>query len=118
MNMASISPVGVAALFVRTVNQTGAHLSVTRSFPDHHHHTDDEVAEILDHAEGLGYSIVTTAKDSVRLGGGHGRSDELREKSRVIEVEIRFDDPKGPDAIIDAAIINARRRKLHRLAET
>jgi tetraacyldisaccharide 4'-kinase len=36
----------------------------------------------------------------------------LREKSRVIEVEIRFDDPKGPDAIIDAAIANARRRKL------
>ena len=78
--------------------------------------TDDEVAEILDHAEGLGYQLVTTAKDSVRLAGGHGRSEELRKKSRVIEVEIRFDDPKGPDAIIDAAIANARRRKLQRLA--
>jgi tetraacyldisaccharide 4'-kinase len=31
-------------------------------------------------------------------------------------VEIRFDDPKGPDAIIDAAIANARRRKLQRPA--
>jgi len=102
--------------FFRTVTETGAHLYVTRSFPDHHHLSDDEVAEILDHAEALGYRIVTTAKDSVRLAGGHGRSEELREKSRVVEVEIRFDNPKGPDAIIDAAIASARRRKLRRLA--
>lgn len=104
--------------FFRTVNETGAHLYVTRSFPDHHHLSDDEVAEILDHAEALGYRLLTTAKDSVRLGGGHGRSEELKEKSRVVEVEIRFDDPKGPDAIIDAAIANARRRRLRRTAET
>jgi tetraacyldisaccharide 4'-kinase len=98
--------------FFRTVNETGAHLYVTRSFPDHHYLSDDEVEEILDHADGLSYQLVTTSKDSVRLAGGHGRSEELQEKSRVIEVEIRFDDPKGPDAIIDAAIANARRRRL------
>lgn len=102
--------------FFRTVTETGAHLYVTRSFPDHHHLSEDEVSEILDHAEGVGYQLVTTAKDSVRLAGEHGRAEELQEKSRVIEVEIRFDDPKGPDAIIDAAIVGARRRKLHRLA--
>lgn len=98
--------------FFRTVAETGAHLYVTRSFPDHHYLSDDEVAEILDHAEAHDYRLLTTSKDSVRLGGGHGRSEELKERSRVIEVEIRFDDPKGPDAIIDAAIANARRRKL------
>lgn len=101
--------------FFRTVTETGAHLYVTRGFPDHHHLSDDEVEELLDHAEAMGYRLVTTAKDSVRLAGGHGRSEELREKSRVIEVEIRFDDPKGPDAIIDAAIASARKRKLQRL---
>jgi len=102
--------------FFRTVMETGAHLYVERGFPDHHHLSDDEVEEILDHAEALGYRLVTTAKDSVRLAGGHGRSEELRERSRVIEVEIRFDDPKAPDAIIDAAIAAARRRKLKGLA--
>lgn len=100
--------------FFRTVTETGAHLYVTRGFPDHHHLSDDEVDEILDHAEALGYLLVTTAKDSVRLAGGHGRSEELRQKSRVIEVEIRFDDPRAPDAIIDAAIAAARRRRLQR----
>ena len=98
--------------FHRTVRQTGAKLEATRNFSDHHHLSDDEAADILDYAEAQGYRLLTTAKDSVRLAGGHGRAEELREKSRVIEVEIRFDDPKGPDAIIDAAIANARRRKL------
>jgi tetraacyldisaccharide 4'-kinase len=104
------------AKFHRTVRETGAALAETRGFPDHHYLGDDEVADLLDDAAARGYRLVTTAKDSVRLAGGHGRSEELREKSRVIEVEIRFDDPKGPDAIIDAAIANARRRKLQRPA--
>lgn len=98
--------------FFRTVESTGASLYVTRGFPDHHHLTDDEVADILDHAEAHGYGIVTTAKDSVRLAGGHGRSEELLQKSRVIEVEIRFDDPKAPDKVIQAALDSARKRRL------
>ncbi|MCP8897499.1 tetraacyldisaccharide 4'-kinase [Shinella daejeonensis] len=108
------SGIGDNEKFFRTVTETGAHLYVTRGFPDHHYLSDDEVEEILDHAEALGYRLVTTAKDSVRLAGGHGRSAELRERSRVIAVEMRFDDPRGPDAIIDAAIAAARRRKLKR----
>lgn len=102
--------------FFRTVRETGAQLQMTRSFPDHHFLGEDEAAELLQQAEDLRCGLVTTAKDSVRLGGGHGRSEELQEKSRVIEVEIRFDDPKGPDAIIDATIANARQRKLQRPA--
>ena len=89
---------------------------MTRGFPDHHHLSEDEVADILDHADALGYRILTTAKDSVRLTGGPGRSQELKERSRVIEVEVRFDDPKAPDKIIDAAIASARKRKLHRIS--
>ena len=98
--------------FFRTVEGTGATLYATRSFPDHHHLSDDEVADILDHAEAHDYGIVTTAKDSVRLAGEHGRSQELAAKSRVIEVEIRFDDPKAPDKIIEAALASARKRRL------
>ncbi|MCF3642283.1 tetraacyldisaccharide 4'-kinase [Rhizobium sp. TRM95111] len=102
--------------FFRTVTETGAHLYVTRGFPDHHHLSEDEVGDILDHAEALEYRLVTTAKDSVRLAGGPGRSAELRDKSRVIEVEIRFDNPRTPDQIIDAAITSARKRNLRGLA--
>lgn len=98
--------------FFRTVEGTGASLYATRSFPDHHHISDDEATEILDHADAHDYAVVTTAKDSVRLAGEHGQAAALKERSRVIEVEIRFDDPRAPDKIIDAALASARKRRL------
>ncbi len=98
--------------FFRTVEGTGATLYATRSFADHHHLSEDEVEELLDHADAHDYTIVTTAKDSARLAGEHGRAAELKERSRVIEVEIRFDDPRAPDKIIDAALASARKRRL------
>lgn len=100
--------------FFRTVEGTGAGLRATRSFPDHHHLSDDEAADILQHAQAHDYRIVTTAKDSVRLAGEHGQALELKNRSRVIEVAIGFDDPRSPDTIIDAALASARRRRLER----
>ncbi|WP_275789226.1 tetraacyldisaccharide 4'-kinase [Pararhizobium gei] len=98
--------------FFRTVRQMGANLAEMRSFPDHHHFSEEEIADLLDRAAANGYRLVTTAKDIVRLEPGHGRAAELIEKSRVIEIEIRFDDPSSPDKIIDAALKSARTRNL------
>ncbi|MDQ0319331.1 tetraacyldisaccharide 4'-kinase [Pararhizobium capsulatum DSM 1112] len=100
--------------FFRTVRETGAEIGETRSFPDHHHFSEDEIADLIDHAEGRGYRLVTTAKDKVRLGQEHGRAGELAEKTAVIEVEIRFDDPTSPAKIIDAAVRAARTRLLRK----
>jgi tetraacyldisaccharide 4'-kinase len=50
----------------------------------------------------------------VRLEPEHGRAGELMEKSRVIEVEVRFDDPGSPGKIIDAAVKAARTRNLRK----
>ncbi|MDX3925637.1 MAG: tetraacyldisaccharide 4'-kinase [Shinella sp.] len=98
--------------FFRTAAETGAHVQLTRGFPDHHHLSEDEVADLIDDAQVAGCRLLTTAKDSVRLAGGPGRSEELKQKSRVVEVEIRFDDPRTADRIIDAAIVSARGRRL------
>ena len=98
--------------FFRTVRQTGAVLADSRSFPDHHHFSEDEIADLLDHAAAKGYRLVTTAKDMVRLEPGHGRARELIAKSAVIEVEVRFDDPASPQKIIDATVKAARARQL------
>ncbi|MBP2235480.1 tetraacyldisaccharide 4'-kinase [Sinorhizobium kostiense] len=100
--------------FYRTVREAGAIIEETRSFPDHHHFSEDEIADLLDRAESHGYTLVTTAKDIVRLEPGHGRSAELAEKSRVIEIEVRFDDPSAPGKIIKATLDAARSRKLRR----
>lgn len=100
--------------FYRTVRETGAVIAETRSFPDHHHFSEDEIADLIDHAAARGYQLVTTAKDMVRLEPEHGRAGELMEKSRVIEVEVRFDDPGSPAKIIDAAVKAARIRNLRK----
>lgn len=100
--------------FFRTVRETGAVLAETRSFPDHHHFSTDEIADLLDLAAAKGYQMVTTAKDMVRLEPGHGRAEELMEKSRIIAVDVRFDDPAVPAKIIDAAVNAARMRSLRK----
>lgn len=105
--------------FFRTVRETGATLVHERRFPDHHHLAEDEIAELLEIAEREGLTLVTTAKDWVRLEAGHGRSGELKGRVQVIAVEIRFDDPAAPDAILDATLANARQRRLtHSTIET
>ncbi len=102
--------------FYRTLEELGAVIVDRADFPDHHHLADDEIADLLSRAERQGLQLVTTAKDSVRLSGGHGRSAELSEKSRVVEIDMVFDDPKAPDLIIDRAIEACRRRRLGKKA--
>ncbi|MNW19142.1 hypothetical protein D3C71_2190000 [compost metagenome] len=60
----------------------------------------------------MGCTLVTTAKDMVRLEPGHGRAAELASASRVIEIDVRFDDPMAPKKIIETALAAARARKL------
>jgi len=98
--------------FYRTLQELGAVIADRQDFPDHHHLAEDEIADLLTRAERQGLQLVTTAKDSVRLSGGHGRSGELQDKSRVVDVDMVFDDPKAPDLIIDRAIEACRRRRL------
>ncbi|MFT4183061.1 MAG: tetraacyldisaccharide 4'-kinase [Rhizobium sp.] len=100
------------AKFFRTVDSLGASIAVRRSFGDHEHLEEDEIADILDIAARDDLEIVTTSKDYVRLIGLHGRADELLKRCRVIEIDMVFADPRAPDLIIDRAIAAARERRL------
>lgn len=98
--------------FYRTLESIGAEIAATRDFPDHHHLSDDEIDDLIAHAEASGLILATTAKDMVRLIGGHGRSEELRRRVSVVDVEMAFDDPQAPGFIIDRAIEACRARRL------
>jgi len=98
--------------FYRTVKTLGGLISKTVSFPDHHHFSEDEIAGLLDDAAKQDLILVTTSKDAVRLIGQHGRARELAEKSRVVDVDMVFDDPQALAKIIDAAINHCRDRRL------
>jgi tetraacyldisaccharide 4'-kinase len=98
--------------FYRTVQSLGAEIVTKRSFGDHQHLSDDEIDDILSTAEKKELTIVTTAKDAVRLRGHHGRAQELAEKITVIDVEMAFDSPTTPRLIIEGALANFRKRRL------
>lgn len=96
--------------FYRTVESLGAEIAISRSFADHAHLEDDQIRDLLDTAEKEDLLLVTTAKDHVRLRGHGGLAATLSGRVRVVEVEMRFDDPRAPAAIIDRAVEQARKR--------
>ncbi|MGV3550794.1 tetraacyldisaccharide 4'-kinase [Rhizobium sp.] len=98
--------------FYRTVEELGAEIVARRSFGDHQHLSDDEIDDIISTAEKKDLTIVTTAKDAVRLGGHHGRAQELAGRVTVIHVEMAFDSPTTPRLIIDGALASFRKRRL------
>jgi tetraacyldisaccharide 4'-kinase len=100
--------------FYRTVASIGGELAVTRSFPDHHYFSEDEIADLLSDAGKDNLLLVTTAKDAVRLAGHRGAAQQLLEQARVVEVDMVFEDPHGPDKMIEEAIARAKTRMLRK----
>ncbi len=100
------------AKFYRTLEGLGAQIVAQRSFPDHHYFTEDEVADLVREADRQGLVPVTTAKDAVRLTGMQGAYEDLLLKTRVVEVDMCFDDPGAPGKVIDLAVANYRQRRL------
>ncbi len=91
--------------FYRTVSALGMEIVAQRSFGDHHALRPDEVKDILSTASRDSLTIVTTAKDYVRLA-----DPELMDKVTVIEVDMVFEAPATPSQIIDQAVDNAKNR--------
>ncbi|UEM24004.1 tetraacyldisaccharide 4'-kinase [Skermanella mucosa] len=79
--------IGRPAKFFETLGDMGAHLVGRVAFADHHPYLPDEVMRLVEHAAGLGASLVTTAKDAVRL------PPDARSMVRVVPVSVVWDDP-------------------------
>lgn len=62
-------------------------------FPDHHPYSAADVRRLEALARESGTTLVTTAKDAVRLPAGF--------RVTVVTVEIRWADPTAPDAVLD-----------------
>ncbi|MFS8115842.1 tetraacyldisaccharide 4'-kinase [Rhizobium jaguaris] len=111
-NVLAFAGIADPTKFFRTVESLGASVAVSRTFGDHEHLGEDDIADILDIAARESLEIVTTSKDYVRLIGHHGRAEELLQACRVIEIDMVFDDHRAPALIIDRAIAAARERRL------
>lgn len=98
--------------FFTSLEEAGAEIVATRSFPDHHYLDDDEISALMATADRDGLMLATTAKDHVRLAGHHGSADDLAARAAVLEIDMAFDDPATPRAIIEAAVNAYRKRRL------
>ena len=110
-NCLAFAAIGDPEKFFKTLEDAHVRLAQRKSFPDHHPFTEDEAKELLAEAELYGLDLITTSKDYVRLQAGHGKALELVEKTSVLEIDMAFDSPDVPAAIIESALIAFQRRR-------
>jgi tetraacyldisaccharide 4'-kinase len=88
-HLLAFAGIGRPEKFFASLKRLGAVLVGTRAFPDHHRYRAHQIAKLQREAEQAGASLVTTAKDIVRV------PPAARAGIEVLEVEIRWDDPEA-----------------------
>lgn len=102
--------IGHPEKFYQTLAAAGAEVAATRSFPDHHPFSDAECEALQNEAAGAGLTLVTTAKDAVRLVDGTSAAKSLLAVTQILEIEARCDDPGAPARIIAETLARFRLR--------
>lgn len=101
--------IGHPARFKRLLERNGATVVSWQEFPDHHAYTDQDASALLQEAERLGATLVTTEKDFVRLASS-GSQGALRTATRQLTVSLEF---AGADqaVLVDHLVAAIDRRK-------
>jgi tetraacyldisaccharide 4'-kinase len=107
--------IGDPSKFFRTLQETGADIAQTRSFPDHHPYTDEDISALRVEAEKAGLTLITTAKDYVRLLDGNSASIDFAAHTQVLEIELLFGHPQTAANIIRETRERAKMRGLQNL---
>ena len=95
--------IGQPEKFFLTVKQLELDLIETRAFPDHHAYSEEEAASLLALADAHNLTIVTTAKDHVRLANIGEAGKSLARLAHVIEIDMVFDDAAFPRQALEQA---------------
>ncbi len=89
--------IGRPEKFTASLEQSGAHITGSCFFSDHHPYADDEIAQLKMLAGDA--ILVTTEKDFVRL------TIQQRENIRVLKISAVFDDTAAMDGLLDTALV-------------
>lgn len=100
--MKALAFAGIAApgKFFSTLESIGVEIGERMSFHDHHPYSDEECRELLQRAESESLSLVTTEKDAARLMRMGQMQEELREKCRVLLIDMEFENTKMGEMVI------------------
>jgi len=102
--------IGNPVKFYDTLRSVGAEIVGTRSYPDHHAFTDEELSELLEEAEAANLLPVTTDKDLVRISNGMPHADAYKGRIRSLSIEAVFEEVQTPTRIIQQALTRGRER--------
>lgn len=104
--------IGNPQKFYRTLDEAGAEVVQTKSFPDHHQFLADELADLASEADKAGLDLVTTAKDAARLRHAKGVPEGFVERLVVLEIDAVFDLDPVPHRIIADTLAAWHKRRL------
>ena len=79
--------IGDPEKFFATVEHAGIGIAARKSFPDHHHYTAEEAAELVMNAEREALTLLTTEKDHARMRGDPALA-ALCARARVLPVTL------------------------------
>jgi tetraacyldisaccharide 4'-kinase len=111
-NVLAFAGIGNPDKFFDTLVRSGAQVMKTRSFPDHHTYSDEEVEDLMATARAARLDLVTTAKDAVRLRHGTATARKLLKQLHVLEIETVFEFDATPRRIIEQTMGSWRERRL------
>lgn len=103
--------IGHPEKFFDSVGEAGGTVVLGRAFPDHHFYAEDELEELAAAARKTGLSLITTAKDAVRLRHGATPAGFV-EQLEILEIDTVFDPEHVPERIINDTLDAWNRRKL------
>ena len=92
--MIAFAGIGRPEKFFRSVLSLGAEIVATHAFPDHHVYNAGDSARLLGEASTRGATLVTTAKDFVRLPAA------LRAASLVVGVRLEWENEAALEAVL------------------
>ena len=107
------SGIADAEKFHTSLVQAGAEIADSRDFGDHHIYSIEDCHTLLDQ-QGDDIVLATTAKDAARLRGMGNMQQRLVEASRVLEVELAFENPRMIEMFIEKTISQARDFRLRK----
>lgn len=84
MRCFAFAGIGRPQKFYATLRTLGAQIIATQDFPDHHPYTDQEIRALFARATAENATLVTTAKDAVKIPA------DLRPRIQVLEVKLQW----------------------------
>lgn len=85
LRVLAFAGIGRPEKFFDTLRATGAVLAATESFPDHHAYSREELLRLLKAAEDNRLTLITTAKDAIRIAA---IAPDLAAKIEVLDVRL------------------------------